>query len=96
VALLTEGRVPAKRLIGLMVSYTTLTFIIAMAAYFATKPDQLVKIAPVGMGASFKAFVAGGGPLVSFLVAMHRDYWQVYTVLGALLIPAVCYFWREK
>ncbi|MBI5630630.1 MAG: sodium/solute symporter [Elusimicrobia bacterium] len=35
----------------------------------------------------------GGGP---FWIALHKTYWRLYVILGALIIPCGAYFMREK
>jgi len=77
VAILTNWRVPSRKLMLLM-------FIITGVLLAA------------GIRAWDVAVLLDGGAKEGFWHALHTKYWRFNVILGALAVPLVCWFMREK
>lgn len=66
VVIMTDWRLPGRRIIPVMVLYTAASFTLAMAAWhFAAQPGA-----------------------AAFWVGLHKTYWRLYIIGGALVVPA--------
>jgi len=74
VAILTDWRVPPRRLVALMLGITLSLLTLGVIAWTSAGHE----------GASV------------FWTGLHKTYWRFYVIFGALLVPLVCWFMREK
>jgi Na+/proline symporter len=74
VATLTDWKVDGKKVLGLMLACTALTFSLGMTAWWLT--------------------THGAAP--GFWTELHKTYWRLYVIFGALAVPAGCWVLRER
>ncbi|MBI3547863.1 MAG: sodium/solute symporter [Elusimicrobia bacterium] len=85
VALLTDWKVPARKLLPIMFAWTICSFLFAMIAWHAT----------AGGPSAFGSLASTHPGLSHFLIRMHKDFWRFYIILGALVMPAAAFLMRE-
>jgi solute:Na+ symporter, SSS family len=73
VAIMTDWKIPARRILPIMFATTALTFSCGMTAWWMTTHGA-----------------------TGFWVDMHKTYWRLYVIFGALIVPAVAYFLKDK
>lgn len=74
VATLTDWKIDGRKVLGLMIACTALTFSLGMTAWWLT--------------------THGAAP--GFWTELHKTYWRLYVIFGALAVPAGCWVLRER
>jgi Na+/proline symporter len=91
VAILTRWRVPSGRLIGLMLSLSTVFFALSMIAWVMTAPSAGMP----GWWHELHQWMSAHVGWHQFWVKLH-DYWQFYIIAGALMVPLGAFLMRER
>lgn len=92
VAIMTDWKVAPRRILLMMFSFTAATFTLAVIAKIHCTPNGLT---PLLTTLHIKPALSGTG-LGTLLTTMHEKYWRLYIIFGALGVPFLSYFLRER